>query len=289
MADPLYPPTRPLSVGETLDSAFRIFGATLLRCLPYAVTGKIVGQLPNIYYLLTGRVRTLGLAFWDPLWWLLALVGMAVAVFMWCAMLLRQYGIATRHATTLEGELRTSAQRAPGVLLIGILIFVTFMVCALPIGFIAGIVRAFAGVSVGVGAGVAVVLLWLIPASWLLLRWSCAGTVYVLGDQGPLDSMRRSWHLTAGSYWRLTLIYSVALVLVLVLYGVSTGITTLVTLLLAGGDVALSTAVATAAAVLVSAIALPFYSALALVVLGDLSVRKEGTDLAQRIAAPAVQ
>ena len=81
MADPLYPPTRPLSVGETLDSAFRIFGATLLRCLPYAVTGKIVGQLPNIYYLLTGRVRTLGFAFSDPLWWLLAVVGMAAAIF----------------------------------------------------------------------------------------------------------------------------------------------------------------------------------------------------------------
>src|ERR1700686_993304 len=55
MPNILYPPPRPQSVGEILDSAFRIFRATLLKCLPYATVAVIASQLPNIYYLATGR------------------------------------------------------------------------------------------------------------------------------------------------------------------------------------------------------------------------------------------
>ena len=56
MANTLYPPPRPQSVGEILDSAFRIFRATLVQCLPYAIAAVIAGQLPNIYYLVSGEV-----------------------------------------------------------------------------------------------------------------------------------------------------------------------------------------------------------------------------------------
>src|SRR6266700_2685475 len=55
MANTLYPPPRPQSVGEILDSAFRIFRATLVKCLPYAIAAVIAGLLPNIYDLATGR------------------------------------------------------------------------------------------------------------------------------------------------------------------------------------------------------------------------------------------
>src|SRR5947207_11721681 len=69
MANTLYPPPRPQSVGEILDSAFRIFRATLVQCLPYAIAAVIAGQLPNIYYLVSGRNMLQGLAgFRDPVW-----------------------------------------------------------------------------------------------------------------------------------------------------------------------------------------------------------------------------
>jgi len=38
---------------------------------------------------------------------------------------------------------------------------------------------------------------------------------------------------------------------------------------------------------LLGAVITPFYSALVLAVLGDVSVRREGADLAQRLSAPA--
>ena len=55
MINALYPPARPQSVGEVLDLAFRIFGATLLKCLPFAALAVIAGQLPNAYTLSSGQ------------------------------------------------------------------------------------------------------------------------------------------------------------------------------------------------------------------------------------------
>jgi hypothetical protein len=40
---------------------------------------------------------------------------------------------------------------------------------------------------------------------------------------------------------------------------------------------------------IVAGIGTPFFWALALAVLGDLTVRREGADLAQRLSAPATQ
>jgi hypothetical protein len=112
--------------------------------------------------------------------------------------------------------------------------------------------------------------------------------VYVLTERGPVASMSHGWELTGGNFWRLSIIYSVAIVLIVVLYVLSGVISAVVALLFARGDVAALTATAAVIVVLLGAVATPFYSALALAVLGDLSVRKEGTDLAQRIQAPAM-
>ena len=55
MSSILYPPARPQSIGEVLDSAFRIFKVTLLRCLPYGVLATVANQLQNIYLIMSGR------------------------------------------------------------------------------------------------------------------------------------------------------------------------------------------------------------------------------------------
>jgi len=294
MPEALYPPSRPLSVGEILDSAFRVFGVTLLRCLPYAALGRIAAQLPNIYYLLTGRARAvrLGTVLMDPRWWGMDLIGIALSAWLWSAMLLHQHAIATRRGTAIGPELALATRKLPGVLLMLLILSALIMVFAIPLGASlglgsAGVMRGSSEMAAGAGIALLTALVVLIPVSWLALRWSSAVIVYVLGPAGWVESMGRSWRLTSGSFWRLSLVYTVALVLVLVLYALSLALTGLVAMLMAGGDVAVITAVTSTAVVLLSAVALPFYTALALVVLGDLSVRKEGADLAQRIAASA--
>src|SRR5258708_25582596 len=120
MPDTLYPPARPQSVGEILDSAFRIFRATLLTCLPYATVGVIAGQLPSIYDLASGRglMQTLITEVRDPVWWLLYVLGTLIVIVLWGAILLRQYALATGHGAATVEELRSALRRLPGALLL---------------------------------------------------------------------------------------------------------------------------------------------------------------------------
>jgi hypothetical protein len=298
MSDILYPPSRPQSVGEILDLAFRIFGATLLKVLPYATFAVIAGQLPTLYDLATGRTlvqAVLTQSIHDPVWWTLYFVAVFGTIIMTNAVILRQYALATGRAADTATELSRSARKIPGILLIGILIALGIVACVLPAGVLAGVLAGASGIAArgpgqaSAGFMLSFALLALLPASWLLVRWSCSGTVYLLGERGPGASMRHSWQLTAGSFWRLSLVYSVGLVLLLVLYALSSVVGGLVALLFARGDVAVITAAGAAVVVLLGAVATPFYWALALAVLGDLSARREGTDLAQRLTAPAAR
>jgi len=116
---------------------------------------------------------------------------------------------------------------------------------------------------------------------------SCAQTILLVDGEGPLASLVRSWRLTAGSYWRLSLIYGVALIILMALYLIILPVAGFLAALFAHGDVAMVTAFTQVIGVILGALATPFYAGLALAVLADLKIRKEGADLAQRISAPA--
>src|SRR5579863_5315102 len=91
-----YPPQRQLSVGEVLDLTFRIYRATLVRCLLFAACGVLAGQLPNIYTLARGRplahggMDLLRAQMQDPAIGTLYLVGALLTAVFYAAVLLRQ-------------------------------------------------------------------------------------------------------------------------------------------------------------------------------------------------------
>jgi len=263
-------------VGEILDSAFRIFRATLVQCLPYAIAAVIAGQLPNIYYLVSGRNMLQGLAgFRDPVWLTLYILGYVIAIVLWSAVLLRQYALSTGHPAETSSELSTAVRRVPAMALLGILTGCAVAVWFLPTLALQGTARLVTA------------LVLAIPACYLVVALSCGGAVLLVTGRGPLASLVHSFRLTSGSFWRLTSIYTVAFVLLMVLYLVSGLLAGLVSVLLAHGDIAVITAATTVFVVILSAVGTPFFWALALAVLGDLSVRKEGADLAQRLSSPA--
>jgi hypothetical protein len=277
MANILYPPPRPQSVGEILDTAFRIFGATLLKCLPYATLAVIIRQLPNIYTV--ARHRPLTITAWtDPLWWLLDLVAMLIGMVLLAALLLRQYAVATGHPPAMGPELGTGLRRLPGMVLYLILFILGLGVSLMPLA-LAAMFSGWLRLVVGV--------LLLLPACCFLLAVSCAWPLMLLTGQGALASMKQSARLTRGSWGRLTLIYTVGLVLLLVLYALAGAIAAVVAGLFVGADVVMMSTVGVVVMVILGAVGTPFYGGLLLAVLGDLSVRKEGADLEHRIAAPA--
>jgi len=277
MANILYPPARPQSVGEILDSAFRLFRATVVSCLPYAALALIAGQLPNLYSLASGQPPlTPAQQLSHPgVFALLYVVGTLLTLVFYSAILLRQYAIATGGAPATGAELSTAVRRIPAMLLLVILSVLALAACFVPAFLFQGSTR------------LAALALGLVPASCLVLALSSAFTLLVLAREGAAQSMVHSARLTWGNWWRLTLIYTVAIVLVLVLYIVFGTITGVLSVLLGHPDVAVITAATTVVVLILGSIITPFYTALSLAILGDLLVRKEGTDLAQRISAPA--
>jgi len=276
MATNLYPPPRPLSVGETIDLAFRIFRATLLTCLLFAGLAVIGSELPNIYNLATHHPLGSLLEQRDPVFWLLDLVGTLLTVLLWSAILLRQYALISGRAAEAGGELAAVLRRLPAIVLMGILILLATAVWFIP-------VAAFR--SAGPAMMLLAVLVLSLPATYVAVALSCAGPVLLITGQGPLDSMVHSWRLVSGSFWRLAAIYTVGLVLLFVLYALAGVVSMAVAIPLAHGDLAVTTAITTVMVVILSALGTPFYTSLALAVYGDLSVRREGADIAQRISA----
>ncbi len=299
MTNVLYPPPRPQSVGEILDSAFRIFRATLVKCLPYAVAALILGQLPEIYYVATGHSvlelhdavgSELG-AFWyylatgrtpelpatirDPIWWVLFVLAYLIVIVLWGAILLRQYAITTGHPVALREELAMPLRLVPGVLLIFIVTIVAIHVCVLP-------VLAFHG-----AARLGLLVLLAIPASCIAVALSCSWPALLLTSKSWAASLQYSWRLTSGSWMRLMLIYTVAFVLLIVFYLIVGVVIGLVAVVIARGDLASTAAITAALVALLGVLVLPLGWALMLAVFGDLSVRKEGADLAQRLTTPA--
>jgi membrane-anchored glycerophosphoryl diester phosphodiesterase (GDPDase) len=300
MGNVIYPPSRPQSVGEVLDSAFRIYSTTLLKCLPYSFASVIVGQILSLYDVLH-RPAAAPLAAaavqpaHGPVWGLLALLVAAASMMFTNAVFLRQYALSTGRVTSMPEELSKSLRRVPGVFLMGILIALALLATIIPVAVVLGATGAFAAIThpAGLSASqiwsmIAVVSVVATAASWVVIKWICAMPVYLLTERGPIESMSHSWKLTAGNFWRLSIIYAVGVVLLIVFYVLASIVGGMVALWLGRGDVFLWLAVLTTVIALLAALFTPFYHALILAVFGDLSVRREGADLAVRISATAI-
>jgi hypothetical protein len=275
-----YPPQRQLSVGEVLDLTFRIYRVTFVKCLAFATCGVIAGQLAGIYALLKGRMprgsTDMGgmLALMqDPTVVALYIVGIVLTVMFYAAVLLRQRAMITDG--TVGGELTAALRRTPALIGLGLLVALAGAACFLPAWATGGALRAL------------LIIAALVVLSYGVVAISCAQTILLVEDAGPTASLARSWRLTTGSFWRLSIIYTVALIILIVLYMVIAAVAGFLAGVLAHGDLAMVTAFAEVIGIVLGAVATPFYGALALAVLADLKVRKEGADLAQRISATA--
>lgn len=276
MANIPYPPPRPLSVGEVLDLTFRIYRASVVSCLIFAALGVIANQLPNLYSV--SRGATLLQALLTPknslMLWSLMLAGALLGLVFTGAVVLRQYAIATGHP--VGGELPRSLGRLPGLVLLMVLFGATFAVGAMFIGaafIFSGMARVF------------LALLLCLPILYALVAVSCSLTAMYVTPMGAAAAYVRSVRLTSGSFWRLSVIYTIGVIVLGVLYILTSGVIGMLMGILGRGDVALITATLGVVSVAIGALATPFYTALGLAVFGDLTVRKEGADLAQRISA----
>lgn len=276
MSESLYPPPRPLSVGEVLDLSFRIYRSTFVKCLVFGGLVVVANWLPNLYAMTRGQtvVQSMVKPVTDVPHSLVLIIASLLAMVFPVAIIYRQYQMVTGQA--VGGELLRALRLLGRILLVFILYALVSLACLLLV------VPAF--LTSGLTRYVLIAVL-LLPLGYVLLRLTSGFTAMVIEDTGAAASLARSWELTGGSVLRLTAIYTVAVFLLLVLYIVIGALTGFLYAVLGKGDVALIAAGIGVVTVAAGALASPYYSALGLAVFGDLLVRKEGADLSQRISA----
>jgi len=275
MPSVLYPPSRPQAIGEVLDSAVRIFKATLLKVLPFSVLATVAGQLQNIYIILSGRnIRPFSNS--DPGWWAVYLLGTVVGAALINAIIVRQAAIATGSESAGMPALKEGLRNVPAVVLMGIVMAVLVGIWFVPLAVIPAAYRSWSGALLAV------------PAFYLLVLFLCSWPARLIDRKGPIESLRYSAHLVRGNWWRTVMVYLVVLTMIIVLSVTAGLIVGVLTQLVAARDLAVSTAVSAVMVVASGAVFVPFVSSMSLALYGDLQSRKDGADLERRIAgAPA--
>ena len=133
----------------------------------------------------------------------------------------------------------------------------------------------------------AIPLLIVFPlAIFLFGRWAAAYAVIGLESVGPVEALRRSWRLTAGSWWHTVLTFFAGTVV--------TSIVTFVLALVIGGIAAIFVGLTGSSSLgafltmlangVPAVVVEPFSAAIMVVLYYELRARAEGYDLAQRVS-----
>lgn len=276
---PLYPPPGPQSIGRVLDTAFRIFKASAVRCLVLGPLAIISGQAPNIYHLAMGQPRV-SFGGNDPVWWGLYALGALASLTFTAALIMHQHDIVAGIPTRAFEKLKKGVRALPALL--GMVVLSLLLAGALPgLLVLLSFYTDFNTLSViwrlaMIGAGLlSIYLLIGLGPSW------CA----LLVDGLPAPSaLRYSLNLVRGNWWRTLLILLITIVVMFVFYFV---IIAVLAPLVGAMEVALVAAVTEVLAVALSALVAPYFSGTLLAIYGDLKARREGADLERRIAAVA--
>jgi hypothetical protein len=258
-------PERPQSIGGVLDTAFQLYKASVLKVWPTCLLIAIVTSLPTVYMLMSGAASEDPFAalavMSDPLYWVVYCVTMLLTMWLWAALYLQQGGIGVGADPGAGASLKAGIGRALPLLLMTIL-----FVIALTIGLV----------------------LLVIPGLILMVSLMLGANLLVFEGKGPVGSLQGSHQLVWGNWWRTAAILTVGFILLMVIY-MLVGMVVGIVIPIIGVDSAdfllnlqLTSLLVTA---LMTFLVMPFYVALLIAVYWDLKVRKEGGDLAARVAA----
>jgi hypothetical protein len=286
-------PNAPRSIGGVLDDGLRLWRDTFDKTWLLAALARLMLAIPALFFagaIVNPAKLTMAQQFATMMGqstahpWVLWLASLVSYLFH-NAIMLRVAGAAEQRETTLGGSLNQGLRLVPRTLLFFFILVLGGMIVGL-VAFIPGIALsvAFKGQPLLVGAVIG--LLFVVAASYFIVR-VCLGYVALIAEDRPaFESLRLSWNLTRGTWWRTTAVLTVLVVIGAVLTGV---------LYLAMGVVAaiwgpvsfISIVAVQIVAVIVAAFLGSLYPAVLFAVFQDLKLRKEGTDLTGRVGALA--
>jgi hypothetical protein len=254
----------PQSIGQVLDSGFRLYRASFVKVVVLSLAGAFVGVVPTLIQLL---LSTKGFA---------ALLTFVLSIAAW---LLRFtfYGAVIHQLDDVYSERNTAS-----------------FASSLSVGLSRMLPTTGAALLYGLACVIGLLLL-VIPGIWVIASLGLFMNAVILDRLGAVDSLQASQRLVSGNWWRVTTILTVTAILIAAIYF---GITAIAALILPVGNMftAMSQGIgpATLAFVifflvisLISAVLMPLVYSVNLVIYRDLQLRKSGGDLAARIADAA--
>jgi hypothetical protein len=275
MPQSLYPPDRPQTIGEVLDTAFRIFRVSLVKCLPFGIAATLIGQLPQIVTVLlapSSPEEESVLQQWE--WNALYVVSLVLTTVVTAALMLREVAVVSGQPTSAKAELIAALRKLPALLGGTIFYILILAIVSLPALYVLSL-RSLALVPLS--------LLLIVPALYLGVRFWAFQAAVLLRDKGPMQSLQFSFYLMRGNFWRVVAILTVALLVILAGYMV-VGVLGGSIIALVSSDVAVGWAFITVIVVVFGSLLAPLGTAFVIATFGDLQVRREGTDLERRIS-----
>ena len=249
--------SEPQTVGRVLDSGFKLFVKAFTGVLPLSLAAAAVLAVPNIANVLMGGAEQVESPVPASAVLVLFLVALPIYMILIAAVVYRLGSVAELHQAS-AGQALSHGVR-----------------CALPlIGAAILYLLAMAGG----------LILLVVPGIILSLSLSFAFIAIVLDDESALAALKRSHRLVWGNWWRTLAVVSVPVVIVMILY-LGLGIAFGVTLVKSEGKPAIDMLITlnlTEAAI--GGITAPLIYSIMIVQYHDLKLRKEGHDLAARMA-----
>jgi hypothetical protein len=247
-------------VGEVLDAGFRLFRASLLKCLPFSAASVIASQAPTLYDSIRGGTLTPFVGK-DVGWWIAFGLSAAIGVWMIGIVFMRQYQIARLERPKALHDLASTAPRVPAAIL------------ATLGGFLPLLLVLSATIELALPALLLLALLF--PVFWLGVRLSLAPYLFWCKRQGVLAAFAASFRASSGQFWRLTAMLVVMVMMVCVFYFVVAILIAVLAPAAGAGDIAVLLALNAVIAVVAGAIGMPFASALLVVAAEDAAYRRE--------------
>ena len=256
------PTLRPLSLVEMLDGAFRLFRANFVL-----FTGIVAFLLVPITLL-----QLLSWLLFSDLQVIALLQSVFFQAFITAALAQAISAIYLNQEITITGAYGSSKHRFLSIF--GAL-FLQGLAVGIPIFALVFCAATAGGEAV---AGILILFLVVPYVLYVTTRWAVVVPGVVLEDLGAADGLRRSWHLTDGSVWRVLGILVISGILTLVVAELP-GLTLTLLLEMLAPTSTFTPLVSMLVTQITLLIALPFTTAVNVLLYYDLRVRREGYDL----------
>jgi hypothetical protein len=299
-------PNAPRSIGGVLDDGLKLWLESLSKTWPLALIAQLLYAIPLI--MLRIQLKDLPIVpssnaltaanaanaqlflaiFKSPVLILAYLVTILIAVACYTAIVTRIEGVSTNSAPSLRDSLAAGFRLLPRVLLQLLVFILSGIVIGVAVAIFGGIAAAgFGGAKSSLLPIMSVVLMFVF-LFFMLGRIFLLFIALVVDDAGAIASIKVSWTLTRGNWWRCSTILVVLVIIGIVFTLVIAFANGLVLVSLGAASVA-ATVLTQLVGVVSNAFLGSLYPAVLIAIFHDLKLRKEGGDLAGRVNALAAQ